>query len=367
MARGATINSLPLSARQIKAVIAAAVRQLAWGRPQIDRETRKWSRLAAEIPDAAIHADALKSFESKRGNVAGAVLFASLPSDRSEVLLRTLVTYQTIFDFLDDLHERHPTTANGQLLYLALTDALIPGGPISDYYAEHPWTDDAGYLNSLVEACRRHFAALPSFERVQPLLIREARRAHEALALGHLPNPDCRDRELRHWAEKEFPNQEEWPWFELTAAASGQLASYAVLALATKSNLADREIAAIYDAYWPLVPILTTMLDSFVDQAEDADNGKHQYVSHYREPDYAVNRMTEMIEAAAKEILELPEGPRHAVIFGCLITFYLTKDSARTPVMEPGARQLLDAGGSLMRALTPVLRIWRTAYAQRAA
>jgi tetraprenyl-beta-curcumene synthase len=367
MARGAPNDPLALSRRQIGAVTAAAVRELAWGLPEAGREERKWRRRAEQIPDDSLRADALQPFSGKRGHMAGATLFATLPTHRSSTLLQTLFTFQTIVDFLDNAHERHPTAANGLSLHLALVDALDPGGPPGDYFAQHPWQDDAGYLTALVEDCRCRCEALPSFSAVRPLLRREADKARKVLPLNHLADPNDRDRALRRWVEAEYPERTEWSWFELTAAASGQLTFFALLALAAKTDLDEREVAETYDAYWPVVPLVTNMLDSFVDQAEDADSGDHRYVAHYPELDRAVDRLAELIERAARKIAGLPDGHRHGVIFSCMVGYYLAKDSARTSAMAPASKRLLHAGGSLPRALMPVLRTWRAAYGQRSA
>ena len=345
---------------------AATTRELAWGLPVMNRETRHWAQLAGRIPDEPLRADALRALNTKRGHLAGAVAFTIVPAYRSPQLLRALLAHQAIVDFLDTAHERHPTESGGDGLHLAVLEALTPGAAIGDYYVDHPWQDDAGYLRALVEECRRQCEALPSFAAVQPLLTREADRAGKILTLNHLPDPGERDPALRDLVEREFPGEERWSWFELTAAACGQLMIFVLLALAAKPDLDEAEITATYDAYWPLMPMLTTMLDSFVDQPEDVDNDNHQYVSHYRDHTEAVERISELIEMAAFEIAALPDGHRHAVIFSCMVALYLTKDSARTPAMKQDAKRLVQAGGSLSQALMPVLRIWRTAYAQRA-
>jgi tetraprenyl-beta-curcumene synthase len=365
MASTATINPLPLSRTQVGALASATMRELAWVLPESTWRAHRWRRRAKRIPDSSIRADAMCTFDSKRGNLAGATLFMTLRERRNADLLQALITQQTLFDFLDDLHERHPTRVNGHSLYTALIDAFIPGGPLPDYYAHHLAADDGGYLKALVEDCRLSCAALPSFGSVQVLLVREARRAQRALTLNHLPNPDDRNRAMRRWAEREFPEREGWHWYELNAAASGQLAIYALMVLASKANLGSDEIEETYAAYWPVVPALTTMLDSFVDQAEDGSNGDHQYVSHY--PEQPVDRLVELIEIAADRLSGLPQAKRHMVILGCMVTFYLAKDSARTTEMDAERRRLLETAGSLPQALAPVLRLWRTAYLQRAA
>jgi hypothetical protein len=109
------------------------------------------------------------------------------------------------------------------------------------------------------------------------------------------------------------------------------------------------------------------MLDSYVDRAEDIEKGAHRYPSHYPDHDQAVSRLSEVISAAAHEVAAAPDGHRHAVIFGCMVSFDLAKDSARAPAARTDTLRLLRTGGSLPRALAPVLRLWRTAYGQRAA
>jgi len=112
------------------------------------------------------------------------------------------------------------------------------------------------------------------------------------------------------------------------------------------------------------MPYLTTMLDSFADQTEDLAKGNHRYIAHYGEPDRGVERVSELITMAAERIIALPNGQRHAVLLSCMVALYMTKDSARSPALAGDAKRLVHAGGSLSRALMPVLRAWRLAYSQ---
>ncbi len=199
------------------------------------------------------------------------------------------------------------------------------------------------------------------------MLAREADRARHALTLNHLQDPDHRDDSLQRWCAAEFPAEEQWAWFELSAAASGQLAIFALLALAAESELSEPEVSATFDVYWPLLPLIATMLDSFVDQPEDVASGDHLYVSHYANPEESISRMCELIDRAARELATLPNGHRHVVVMTCMTTFYLSKDTARTIEMREQKAQLIQAGGSLARLLAPMLRTWRFAYSQSAA
>lgn len=359
-------DPVPLSRAQVAALIGSASRELSWGLREVSRETRAWQALAELIPDGPIRDDALDSLRRKRGHADGAALFSVLADNRHGELLSLLVAYETILDFLDNVSERHASLTNGRELHLALIDALEPDRPMSDYYRHHPWNDDHGYLEALVEFCRRRCRSLPSFERVRPLLVQAASRM-QVLALNHLSDPAGRDASLQQWVDRELPDESESElhWFELTAAASASLAILALLSLATEEDVSDREILDTYAAYWPWVSLATTMLDSYVDQQEDGMTGNHSYVAHYPSKAVAVARVGESIQRSARGVFRLRQGHRHAVIVCCMVAMYLSKDSARAPDLSAATRCLVLAGGSLTRMLLPILRVWRVLYSQR--
>lgn len=361
-----TVDPTPLSPGQVRALIAGAARELSWGLPAVSREMRAWRAMAESIPDAPIREDALRSLATKRGHADGAALFTILPRRRNRELLALLVAYETIADFLDCVSERCPTPANGFHLHRALADALDPGGRLHDYYRHHPWRDDGGYLLALVNACRTGCGALPSFEHVRSLVTREARRAL-VLGINHDTDPARRDAALRGWAAREYPDERELHWFELSGAASATLVVHVLLALAAEPDLSTHEIAAAYAAHWPWIALATTMLDSYVDEADDVASGNHAYIAHYADRDTAVARVRESIRNALRAAAELRDGRRHVVIVSCMVALYLSKASARAPEMRTTTASLVDAGGSLVRLLLPILRAWRMIYRQRRA
>jgi tetraprenyl-beta-curcumene synthase len=327
-----------------------------------------WELRARSIPDAELRENALSSIARKRGHTDGAALFWILPRRRDLNLLRLLVAYEIIWDYLDCVNESGACegTANGRQLHLALIEALDPGTPMSDYYRYHPWHEDGGYLVALVQACRRSCAALPSYGRVRPLAIREARRA-QVLALNHDTNPLGRDTALRAWAASEFSGERRLSWFELSGAASASLTVHAFLALAAQPHCTEADVSRTCAAYFPWLSAATTMLDSYVDQAEDQLNGDHRYIDHYSSATLAGERVKALVSRSAMEARRLSNGHRHAVIAASMVAMYLSKDSARTPDMRDGTASIVRAGGSLTRVLLPVLRVWRIAFAQQGA
>ena len=355
----------PLSLQQLIVVAFAAVRELAWGLPAVASEVRAWRARATGIPDAAIRRDALTALDSKRGHSDGAALFCILPRTRNHELLRLLVAYETVWDFLDSVNERGAAAGqvNGRQLHLALVEALDRSRPISDYYCNHPWREDGSYLRALIGACRESCARMCSYEYVQPLVVREAIRA-QVLAINHDLDPASRDRTLREWATREFPDETGADWFELTGAASASLTIHALLALAAKPACSASEIARTVRAYFPWISAATTMLDSYVDQAEDNTNGDHSYIGHYPTPQIATERLRRLIQRSFQEVGALPNGKRHTLLVACMVAMYLSKDSARTHATHETTMSLASAGGPLTRFLLPILRLWRIAQAQ---
>jgi tetraprenyl-beta-curcumene synthase len=354
-----------LSARQLRVLCQAAARELTWALPSVASEVRQWRALASAIPDGVIRQDALASLAHKRGHTDGAALFCILVPGRDSSLLRLLVAYEIMWDFLDSVNERGADRGqiNGRQLHLALVEALDPDLPTSDYYRYHPWRED-DYLETLVRVCRDACARLPSYEAVRPLLIREAWRA-QVLGINHELDPPNRDRALREWARREWPDGHDASWYELTGAASASLTVHALLALAAKRHASTAEITSVHRAYSPWISAATTMLDSYVDQAEDTRNGDHSYVAHYPASDIAVQRVGELVSRSVQEASSLPDGERHTLIVTAMQAMYLTKDSARTAAMREHTRALISVGGPLARLLLPILRLWRVAYAQR--
>jgi tetraprenyl-beta-curcumene synthase len=303
----------------------------------------------------------------KRGHTDGAAMFCILPRERDPGLLRLLVAYELLWDFLDSCNEHGAEAGqkNGLRLHLALVDAVDLNRVVSDYYRYHPWRHDGGYLHALVTASRERISQLSSYARIRTSLVGEAVRA-QVLGLNHDPDPNRRDQSLQLWAEKESTSTKELTWFELSGAASASLTIHSLLALATEIGHTDTEFAGVRRAYFQ-ISALTTMLDSYVDQVEDRMNGDHSYVDHYPSPDFASRRIVCLIRRSMTEAAELDRGEHHKLLIACMVAMYLSKDSARTSNMRVTTHSFVLAGGPLTRLLLPVLRLWRTVYSQRSA
>jgi tetraprenyl-beta-curcumene synthase len=365
---GGALDTTCISVGQAWALGVAVVREVAWGLRGVLREVERWQAHAAEIPDATIREDALAALEQKRPNTDGAALFWTITTQRCPRLLKLLVAYEIMADFLDSTIERgaHVGIANGRQLHLALVDAVDIARPISDYFRHHPWQDDGGYLPRLVEACRYGCTTLPSYWSVRPLLIRAAALA-QVQGLNHELDLPLREVVLKAWAEREGDAGNEIGWYETAGAASAWLTVLALMAVAAEPARQANHVSDVYSAYFPWFSLTATLLDSYGDLVEDQLNKENSYIARYGSLEAAVRRTDDVVRRATLEACLLHNGARHSVILAAMIAMYLSKDSAVTPDMKPMSRQLLRSGGPLAMLLGPVLRAWRAAYSLRGA
>lgn len=331
-------------------------------------QLRAWERVAEAIPDPELRAQALDTLDSERLSAAGAALFAATaPRRRDPDLVRALVAFQVICDYLDTLAEQ-PTDApveNGAQLHRALADA-VSSDPHRDYYRLHRVRGDGGYLLALVDACRSSCAALPSFALVQELAWSEARR-NEVQGINHAP-AEVREPALRDWAEHQRePATGDASWFELAAAGSSSLAVLALMAAAADPAATRASVERVRHAYFPWIEALSTLLDSLADREQDVREGALSFIGHYPSPEATIVRLQQVTARAIAGARRLPNGERHVVLIAGMIAMHLSEATAWLPAAQPSTRAVLATADS---AVTPLLllllRTWRRARAERA-
>jgi cytochrome P450 len=264
-----------------------------------------------------------------------------------------------LWDFLDDISEQGAFigSKNGYQLHRALVEALDPTSSISDYYRYHPWQDDGGYLRKLVSTCRECCLALPSYRQVQPLVLAGVRQC-AVQAINHVPDRLEREQELRAWAERQRPAHHQLHWFEYAAATSAFL-PHPLLALAAEPLHDTQYAQQAQAAYFPWMALAITMLDSYVDTAEDRAGGKHSYISHYTDQEHMCERLREILTLTLKAIATLPRGRRHVLMGASMTAMYLSTSAGGESDVLALTNRIALGGGSLTRLLLPVVRLWR--------
>jgi tetraprenyl-beta-curcumene synthase len=306
--------------------------------PFLRTEMREWRSRAEAIPNETLRRVALDAQHGKRGNLEGAVAFATLAGCEHRLRsARAMAAYEAAFDYLDCLCElpNADPLANGRQLSQALIVAVQPGREHDDYYAHHSTAEDGGYLRSLVETCQSTLGSMPAYSAVGEALVRvssricayqsfnhgDARGSHEAFARWALSETACHQ---RHRGGPELR------WWEIGAACGSSLAAFALIAAAADPRTQRTHAEAIDAAYFPWIGAVNSLLDSFVDQQEDSAPGQHRLLDYYASSEQATDRLEFIAKQAMLHAQELNPRYGHALILAAMTSFYLSCPEART-------------------------------------
>ncbi len=309
---------------------------------------------AAAIPDPMLRADALASHCDKRSNSEGLAALALLapPANRDRIV-RGLVAYQLMLDYLDGVSERPSADpiANGLRLHSAFEVALDPEAEHLDYYGLAHAGDDGGYLAELIDTVRRSLDRLPSISATRGPLLRQARLCRESQALNHALRFAPVQGQVDEWAAVTAAGigvEQGFEWWELiAAAAASSLCVGALLALAARPGVTEVEADAVEAAYFPWASGLNALLDSLVDLDEDPAGESH--LRRYDSREQAAERLGAIAAGARERVSELPDGRLHEAILTAMGALYLSQPQAWSTETGTVSRTVLEAFGPITR------------------
>jgi tetraprenyl-beta-curcumene synthase len=332
--------------------------------PCIRRETRHWRERAEAIPDPVLRRLALEAQRIKRGNIEGSAAFAAFaPAAHRDEVVRAQVAFQSAYDYADTLSEQpsgNPVT-NGRQLHQALLAALGERGGQPDYYARNPCRgDDAGYLEEIVDACRCALSGLPSRPSIALPAHRLATRivAYQSLNLSEPHGGHCL---LKRWALRETPFGTGLRWWETAASAGSSLGLFALISAAARPALQPAQALAIERAYWPWVGALHSLLDSLIDEPEDAAVAQRSLLDYYASPQEAAARLQLLAREALRTVRSLPNAHEHVLILAGMASFYLTAPEASSPTARLISDKVIETLGPVIRPSMAVFGARRTA------
>lgn len=350
--------------------------------PRVADQLEKWQRRIASIPNTELQRQAWASITTKRFHAEGGSVYACLAPESADTLVALIVALQTISDYLDNLCDRSVSMdeTDFRQLHRAMLDAVDVTSPAQQgavYYEFHPNKDDGGYLEALVDECRRRIAALPSYSVVGPHVRRLAELYNDLQVYKHGPVagrvPALRGWHVRTWparldnardAAPDTDSKSRSPfaadvkaddalyeaddalyWWEFAAAAGSTLGVFALFAAAARPDLTDDEARQIVESYFPWICGLHILLDYLIDQAEDEAGGDLNLVSHYPDGTKMRQRLVRFVKESRARAARLPEAAFHTTVVQGLPGLYLSDDKVPGQRMQPLARQLLRAAG----------------------
>jgi tetraprenyl-beta-curcumene synthase len=313
--------------------------------PLASRELARIRALAEAIPDAELRHEALASIEGKSYHVAGACILATfLPPPAARHYVEIVTPLETIYDYLDNLCDRHPNVPPDAypVLHRAIADALDPSAVPANYYALGPLGDDGEYLRLLVLRTQRALRRLAGYETLVPYFREAATLYGEMQTYKHLP-PGERERACIDWYARNRQRFADLDWHEFASAAGSQFQVYAPLYMLFAAE--PQAVGAAYDAYFPSIAALHVLLDAFIDQAEDREHGELNFVASYNGKHTFKERVAWLAASAKERFRDLPVPERHHFVLRVMTLFYLTHPKVFRQGLNPLAQRLLQAIG----------------------
>ena len=314
--------------------------------PRINREIRYWEHQAKQTLDLPLQEQALLSLRKKRFHAQGGCVYALRCPQWEPVLVPLIVAVQTISDYLDNLCDRTGVKDESAFrqLHLAMLDAVDPIRGINNYYYYYPYKNDGGYLEQLVNECRKQIKELPSYNLVIEHIKKYIHLYIDLQSYKHL-SIHIREKCLKVWADYYTGRYPGLSWWEFSAASGSTLGVFVMLASAFDKSLTPEKAAALDHAYFPWICGLHILLDYYIDSQEDTQMGDLNFTSYYKNLKHCEERLTLFSENALKVCQNLQYGEFHLTVVKGLLAMYLSDPKACSNMNRFASKSLVKKAG----------------------
>ncbi|WP_047154129.1 tetraprenyl-beta-curcumene synthase family protein [Aneurinibacillus tyrosinisolvens] len=311
--------------------------------PAVREELTRWKERALSIPDPELRKQALDSIENKTFHCEGGSVYAAGNMVFKDALIRLIVAYQTISDYLDNLCDRSTSCSleNFKRLHQAMQDAVSLAPPMLDYYAFNDEKDDGGYLRELVLTCQQEIRKLARYPAVKEEVHRLATLYCELQTYKHLPHGK-REERLLAWWENNKGMAPGLSWNEFAAATGSTLGVFCLFQAASDLQISQERINSIMEVYFPWICSLHILLDYLIDLEEDQLGGDLNFIASYSSKAEIYERLSFIARKAKEKISVLPDWKFHEMIIDGLLGLYLSDGKVtRQPMVQDVAKRLI--------------------------
>lgn len=299
--------------------------------PTVHFYLKAWKDKALQIPDEELRRQALASIQAKTFHCEGGSIYGLLAENRMVDVIRFIVAYQTISDYLDNLCDRSTSLDPNDFraLHNAMLDALTPDGEVHDYYRFRDEKDDGGYLTELVRTCQECVATFPHYEHVQKENLELASLYCDLQVHKHVVKEERVPR-LEAWFWEHQDSYPQMSWYEFSACSGSTLGIFCLTSYsANKRGLSKETAGKIKQGYFPWVQGLHILMDYFIDQEEDLQGGDLNFCAYYPNEETMLDRMEFFYRKANESIRQLPDWRFHRLINNGLLAIYLADDKVK--------------------------------------
>ncbi|WP_245843979.1 tetraprenyl-beta-curcumene synthase family protein [Oceanobacillus rekensis] len=326
----------------------------------VDKELNYWKNRAEQIPNEELRSQAIASIDSKKFHCQGGGVYALLAGDKERVAVRFIVAYQTISDYLDNLCDRS-TSLNPfdfRLLHQAMKDALTPGNDLRNYYQLREDQDDGGYLGELVVTCQQILKELNGYSNISEQIWSLEGLYADLQVHKHVEEGERIPR-LTNWYEENKEKEPGLSWFEFAAVSGSTLGIYCLVSYLLGGKINNKISVDIYNGYFPYIQGLHIMLDYYIDQQEDMEEGDLNFCNYYKNENHLKERLIYFIKQSNKHIKQLPDRKFHEMIVQGLVGLYLADEKVkRISGSDEMCKALLKASGNASKFINFTIKFY---------
>ncbi|GAA0332550.1 tetraprenyl-beta-curcumene synthase [Bacillus carboniphilus] len=316
--------------------------------PTVHQELSYWKKRAEEIPNEELRKQALASIAGKTFHCEGGAILSLLSGAEAAKIIKFIVAYQTISDYLDNLCDRSTSLdpKDFEQLHLSMKHSVTVGAKLAPYYCYREERNDGGYLEELVVTCQSVLEQSKHYHLIKDHLIELCQYYCDLQVHKHVTIEE-REARLMKWFNQYKKQIPEMEWYEFSACSGSTLGIFCLVSYSFRKDFNEIPFEPIKAGYFPYVQGLHILLDYFIDQEEDKLEGDLNFCSYYESNEQLVNRLIHFLKQADKYIEGLPHSDFHKLINRGLLGVYLSdqKIGKRFSDNRKIVKQLLKTGG----------------------
>lgn len=326
--------------------------------PLVRRELSRWRAEARAIEDADLRRHALSSIHAKAFHCEGGAVYATGRVDDRRSLVRVIVAYQTLVDYLDTLCDRGRSWDPEE--HAALHEAALVAVDLERTPDVLSGRADAGYIRALVDACREELGRMPCYVQARGRMLMLVTLYCELQTYKHAP-ASTREGLLLTWWRAHRDLAPDLAWNEFASATGSTLGLFHLFRSAAQDGWDEENAVGTTHLFVPWVGALHILLDYLIDQAEDRIGSDLNFIACY-EPPVDVVRRLEFVEGQARVRARLIH-PFHVLVVEGLLALYLSDDKVRA---QPEVAAVARVLASRWSVRTRLLALGCRAYRRRA-
>lgn len=315
--------------------------------PFVKKELAYWESRAAQIPNPELRKQAVDSIKYKTFHCEGGAIMALMAKDQYKEVIRFIVAYQTISDYLDNLCDRSTSLdpIDFSSLHDSMKDSLSIAGEKKDYYQYRDERDDGNYLSELVDTCQEVLRKSEHYEKIHHPLLELCSYYCDLQVHKHV-TPNERVPRLQNWHTEKKQWLPEMEWYEFSACSGSTLGIFCLVSYAFNPEFKEQHIKHIREGYFPYIQGLHILLDYLIDQEEDKREGDLNFCFYYENEQQLFSRLKHFITESDRHTKKLPYRRFHQLINRGLLGLYLSDMKVRRQEnVRKLVSELIKAGG----------------------